>query len=67
MFKAATKYIAKVFKDDVVQYHVTIKGSTWFFNIEHAPWWGGVFEWSDQQSIALEKWLDGPISLEMSY
>ena len=43
-FKAASKYLDTVFKDGIVQEHLTGLGVTWQFNVERAPWWGGAFE-----------------------
>jgi hypothetical protein len=43
-FKAASKYLETVFKDGLVQEHLTGLGVTWQFNVERAPWWGGAFK-----------------------
>ena len=43
-FKAAAQFVKAVFKEDAVQDHLAGQGSQWTFNIERAPWWGGVFE-----------------------
>jgi len=43
-FKAAAKFLKSVFKDEVVQGYLVGLGVDWLFNIERAPWWGGVFE-----------------------
>ena len=43
-FKAASKYMKSVFKDDTVRDHLANRHSSWTFNIEWAPWWGGSFE-----------------------
>ena len=43
-FKATAKFLRTVFKDDVVLDHLAGVGIEWIFNIERAPWWGGVFE-----------------------
>ena len=42
--KAAAKFHSVVFKDETVQEHLVNQGSQWIFNVERAPWWGGVFE-----------------------
>ena len=42
--KAAAKFIKAVFKDDMVLEHLSGLGVEWKFNLEKAPWWGGVFE-----------------------
>ena len=44
-FKPAAKFIQSVFQsDEAVQTHLADVGIQWVFNIEKAPWWGGVFE-----------------------
>ena len=43
-FKAIARLLNVVFKDETVQKYLANKGSQWIFNIEQAPWWGGVFE-----------------------
>ena len=43
-FKAAAVLLKRVFKDQTVIDHLSIFGVEWLFNIEKAPWWGGVFE-----------------------
>ena len=41
---AAARFLKTVFKDDMVLDHLAGVGTDWIFNIERAPWWGGVFE-----------------------
>lgn len=43
-FKAATKSIRVVLNHPDVQQHGTQVGMEWLFNLEKAPWWGGLFE-----------------------
>ncbi len=43
-FKAAAVYLGRIFKDQTVIDHLSTLGTEWQFNIEKAPWWGGVFE-----------------------
>ena len=43
-FKAACKYISAVFQDSTVKRYLAGLGCEWTFNVERAPWWGGVFE-----------------------
>ena len=43
-FRAAAKFLRAVFKDNIVQEHLARIGCQWVFNVEYAPWWGGVFE-----------------------
>ena len=43
-FKATARFLNTVFKDKTVKEYLTTQGCQWIFNIEHAPWWGGVFE-----------------------
>lgn len=40
--KSASKVIQRVLNDPVVRNEVHVK---WIFNLERAPWWGGMFEW----------------------
>lgn len=43
-FKAAAKAIQVIVKSQEVQEHLTGLGVEWRFNVERAPWWGGIFE-----------------------
>ena len=43
-FKAASRFIKAVFKEDIVQNQLSGWGVEWTFNVEKAPWWGGAFE-----------------------
>ena len=43
-FKAAAKTIEAVVKDKYVTNYLSHIGIEWLFNLEKAPWWGGVFE-----------------------
>ena len=43
-FKATKRYIATIFKDDAIIDSLAAQGCQWIFNVEKAPWWGGVFE-----------------------
>ena len=43
-FKAAAKFLKTVFRDEELVDHLAGIGIEWVFNIERAPWWGGVFE-----------------------
>ena len=43
-FKAAKRYIETIFKDDTIVDSLAAQGCRWIFNVEKAPWWGGVFE-----------------------
>ena len=43
-FKAASKYLKSVFKDGTVKEYLENVGTSWKFNVERAPWWGGAFE-----------------------
>ena len=42
-FKAAIKTISKIVKDPVVQGFLIDRRVQWTFNLERAPWWGGLF------------------------
>lgn len=43
-FKAAAKTIQAVTNSREVQEHLAGLGVEWKFNVERAPWWGGIFE-----------------------
>ena len=43
-FKAASRIIQSVFDDPEVRRHFTELRVEWAFNLEKAPWWGGIFE-----------------------
>lgn len=43
-FKAAAVFLERVIKDRTAVNHLATVGTEWLFNIEKAPWWGGVFE-----------------------
>lgn len=43
-FKAAAKLIKALVTHKDVQEHLANIGTKWCFNIEKAPWWGGMFE-----------------------
>ena len=62
-FKAASKYLQAVFKDDVVRNHLAEKGCEWSFNVELAPWWGGAFEWMVQSTKRCLRKMVGKASL----
>ena len=43
-FKATARFVRSVFKEQAVQDHLSRHKADWTFNVEKAPWWGGVFE-----------------------
>lgn len=43
-FKAASRFLSSVFKDDSVRHYLADKGCDWTFNVEKAPRWGSAFE-----------------------
>ena len=43
-FKASAKVIEAVMRDDEVKQYLSGVGVEWVFNLEKAPWWGGIFE-----------------------
>ena len=43
-FKAATKLLKTIFDSQEVKDYLSNVGVEWVFNLEKAPWWGGVFE-----------------------
>ena len=43
-FKSSSKLISNIFEDPVVKEHFLEQRIEWAFNLEKAPWWGGMFE-----------------------
>lgn len=43
-FKAAEKAVDAIMHHKKVQQYLSGVGVEWRFNLERAPWWGGVFE-----------------------
>ncbi|XP_022792234.1 uncharacterized protein LOC111331393 [Stylophora pistillata] len=43
-FKPAAREITRIFNDPGVKQHLAKEHRKWTFNLEKAPWWGGVFE-----------------------
>ena len=43
-FKAAAKLLKSIFSHQEVKDHLSHLGVEWTFNLEKAPWWGGLFE-----------------------
>ena len=43
-FKSASKIVRSVFSDPKVQKYFADLNVQWTFNLEKAPWWGGIFE-----------------------
>ena len=43
-FQGASKKIAEVMKNPGVKQYLAEKRVQWIFNLEKAPWWGGLFE-----------------------
>jgi hypothetical protein len=43
-FKAADRILTSIWKHPSVRNHIMENRITWQFNVERAPWWGGVFE-----------------------
>ena len=62
-FKAASKFLKSVFKDDTVRDHLAEKGCEWTFNVERAPWWGGAFERMVQSTKRCLRKMVGQASL----
>ena len=44
-FKATSKVLYKLPKDESVRNFLAYKRMSWRFNLERSPWMGGVFEW----------------------
>ena len=62
-FKAASKFLKSVFKDDTVRDHLAEKGCKRTFNVERAPWWGGAFERMVQSTKRCLRKMVGQASL----
>ena len=43
-FRGAAKVVRRIMRDPEVQKHLSGTGVSWQFNVERAPWWGGMFE-----------------------
>jgi len=43
-FKSSAKAIQAVLADPEVKQYSSMVGLQWHFNLEKAPWWGGMFE-----------------------
>ena len=43
-FKGAARFIKKIMSNNEVIDYLAEKGVEWQFNVERAPWWGGMFE-----------------------
>ena len=50
-FKAAQKTIADVLDSAEVKHHLSDVSVKWAFNLERAPWWGGMFERMIQRDV----------------
>ena len=44
LFKGAARFIKKIMSNNEVIDYLSGKGMEWQFNVERAPWWGGMFE-----------------------
>ena len=62
-FKAASRFLSSVFKDDTVRDHLAEKGCEWTFNVERVPWWGGAFEHMVQSTKRCLRKMVGQASL----
>ena len=62
-FKAASKFLKSVFKDDAVTDHLAERVCEWTFNVERAPWWGGAFERMVQSTKRCLRKMVGQASL----
>ena len=43
-FKAAAKLLSTITSNEEIQQYLSGAGIEWLFNVEKAPWWGGIFE-----------------------
>ena len=62
-FKAASRFLKSVFKDNTVCDHLAEKGCKWTFNVERAPWWGEAFERMVQSTKRCLRKMVGQVSL----
>ena len=62
-FKAASRFLKSVFKDDTVRDFLSEKGCDWTFNVHKAPWWGGAFERMVQSTKRCLRKMVGQASL----
>ena len=62
-FKAASRFLKSVFKDDTVRDFLSEKGCDWTFNVPKAPWWGGAFERMVQSTKRCLRKMVGQASL----
>ena len=44
IFVAASKWIKRINKSEILHHFLNTKGINWKFNLSRAPWWGGQFE-----------------------
>ena len=54
-FKSAARVLQKIVADNTVSQYLGSRKIKWSFNIEKAPWWGGIFE----RMIGLTKNVSG--------
>ena len=62
-FKASSKFLKSVLKDDIVCDYLAEKGCEWTFNVERSPWWGGAFERMVQSTNQCLRKMVGQASL----
>ena len=43
-FTGAARVIGEILNDKRLEQHLSGVGVEWWFNLERAPWWGGIFE-----------------------
>ena len=43
-FKTASKLLTDIFNQPECKRYLSDEGVEWTFNLEKAPWWGGIFE-----------------------
>lgn len=44
-FKAAAKFLIAIFENPDVKTYLANCRIEWVFNLEKAPWWGGLLDW----------------------
>jgi hypothetical protein len=62
-FKAASKIISSIMSHSSIKQHFLDHKISWQFNVERAPWWGGVFERMIQSEKRLIRKIVGTAKL----
>ena len=62
-FTAAAKMLGRMFTDSILEQHLLSHHTHWNFNLEKAPWWGGVFERLVKSAICCLRKVNGTACL----